>query len=83
MIVSQFWHYRVCVVRVARQESENKMSPNALSIIFGPTILRSNANLPAQESLKYVPKQSRCVLLPHYHVFVRRVSAVVRPFALW
>ena len=35
------------------------MSPSALSIVFAPTILRTNANLPAQESLLHVPKQSR------------------------
>ena len=48
-------------VRVTMLEAENKMSPSALGIVFGPTVLRCSGELPVQESMKHIVNQSRCV----------------------
>lgn len=32
---------QVCLLRVAKEEKHNKMSPNALAIVFAPCVLRS------------------------------------------
>ena len=43
---------------VAQHESLNKMSANGIAIIFAPTVLKSSRNMPAQDSLLHVPKQT-------------------------
>ena len=47
-----------CIFSVAQHESLNKMSVNGIAIIFAPTVLKSSRNMPAQESLLHVPKQT-------------------------
>ena len=44
--------------RVALNEEYNKMSANALAIIFAPTILKTDRPQTAQDSLNVVSKQS-------------------------
>ena len=46
-------------VRVAQHEDSNRMTSSALAIVFAPSLLRSNRNMPAQESLLQVGKQTR------------------------
>ncbi|KAG1704390.1 Unconventional myosin-IXa [Nymphon striatum] len=47
--------------RVAQHESSNRMSPNALSIVFAPCILRTDKCMQAQDSLNDIAKQTTCV----------------------
>ena len=46
-------------------EADNKMSPSALGIVFGPTVLRCSGELPVQESMKHIVNQSRCIRVTH------------------
>ncbi|XP_013418061.1 LOW QUALITY PROTEIN: unconventional myosin-IXa-like [Lingula anatina] len=47
------------LARVAFHEESNKMSVNSLAIIFAPCVLKTNKQMPAQESLSHVPKQTQ------------------------
>uniref|UniRef100_T1JDE0 Unconventional myosin-IXb n=1 Tax=Strigamia maritima TaxID=126957 RepID=T1JDE0_STRMM len=49
------------LARVAQHEEFNRMSPNALSIVFAPCILGTNRNQNAQDSLNDVNKQTTCI----------------------
>ncbi|KAK2161935.1 hypothetical protein LSH36_107g02020 [Paralvinella palmiformis] len=49
------------LAKVALNEEYNKMSSNALAIIFAPTILKTDRPQTAQDSLNVVSKQSLCV----------------------
>ncbi|ESO09899.1 hypothetical protein HELRODRAFT_190322 [Helobdella robusta] len=49
------------LAKVALQQEYNRMSAEGLAIIFAPSILRTSQQLPMQESLLHVPRQSLCV----------------------
>lgn len=49
------------LTRVALNEKSNRMSPNALSIVFAPCILRTSKLQQAQDSLSNVSKQTSVV----------------------
>ncbi|XP_023214421.1 unconventional myosin-IXa-like [Centruroides sculpturatus] len=49
------------LARVAQQEEYNRMSINALAIIFAPCILRTNKKLRVQDTLEDVGKQTLCI----------------------
>ncbi|CAM1297073.1 MYO9B (predicted), partial [Pycnogonum litorale] len=49
------------LARVSQHEESNRMSPNALSIVFAPCILRTNKPMQAQDSLNDIAKQTTCV----------------------
>lgn len=49
------------LARVAQQEEYNRMSVNALAIIFAPCILRTNKKLRVQDTLEDVGKQTLCI----------------------
>ncbi|XP_061587393.1 unconventional myosin-IXb-like [Cololabis saira] len=62
------------LVRVAKEEEHNKMSPNSLAIVFAPCILRSpNADDPFL-GIKDIPKTTSCVEILIREQF-RRYSA--------
>lgn len=43
--------------RVAMHSESNKMSANALSVIFAPVVLGTNKKLQAQDAIAEVPQQ--------------------------
>ncbi|XP_048832088.1 unconventional myosin-IXb-like isoform X5 [Brienomyrus brachyistius] len=49
------------LVRVAKEEAHNRMSPNALAIIFAPCILRCPDSADPLTSMKDVAKTTMCV----------------------
>ncbi|KAJ8277352.1 hypothetical protein GJAV_G00074260 [Gymnothorax javanicus] len=49
------------LVRVAKQEEHNRMSPNSLAIVFAPCILRSPDSADPLMSMKDVAKTTTCV----------------------
>ncbi|KAK4304536.1 hypothetical protein Pmani_023513 [Petrolisthes manimaculis] len=51
------------MVRVAQQEEYNRMSANALAIVFAPCILRSQRSQTVQDSLNDIAKQTTVVEL--------------------
>ncbi|XP_043231703.1 unconventional myosin-IXAa-like isoform X4 [Amphibalanus amphitrite] len=51
------------LAQVARQEHDNRMSPNALAIVFAPCILRTDRAMAAQDSLHDIAAQTQCVEL--------------------
>ncbi|XP_024085498.1 unconventional myosin-IXa-like isoform X2 [Cimex lectularius] len=49
------------LARVALHEDVNRMSSNALAIVFAPCILRTNKVVPAQDSLHDISRQTACI----------------------
>ncbi|XP_067935086.1 unconventional myosin-IXb-like isoform X2 [Watersipora subatra] len=47
------------LARIAQNEYTNRMSPNALAIVFAPNLVRTNAPMTAQQSLAQVEKQCK------------------------
>ncbi|XP_014260618.1 unconventional myosin-IXa-like [Cimex lectularius] len=47
--------------RVALREDVNRMSSNALAIVFAPCSLRTNKVVPAQDSLHNISRQTACI----------------------
>ncbi|XP_071844516.1 unconventional myosin-IXb-like isoform X6 [Apostichopus japonicus] len=51
------------LARIACHEETNKMSPNALAIVFSPCVLKSKNQMSPWESLQDVSKQAECLEL--------------------
>uniref|UniRef100_UPI00358F878E unconventional myosin-IXa isoform X3 n=1 Tax=Myxine glutinosa TaxID=7769 RepID=UPI00358F878E len=51
------------LVRIAQHGETNRMSPNALAIVFAPCILRSPANMDPLQSVKDIAQTTHCVEL--------------------
>ncbi|KAL1117615.1 hypothetical protein AAG570_003930 [Ranatra chinensis] len=49
------------LARVAHHENVNRMSANALAIVFAPCILRTNKKVHAQDSLFDISRQTTCI----------------------
>ncbi|KAH9513297.1 Unconventional myosin-IXa [Bulinus truncatus] len=49
------------LARVAMHSDSNKMSPNALAVVFAPVLLGSNKKLQAQDAIALVPQQMMCI----------------------
>ncbi|CAL1546779.1 unnamed protein product [Lymnaea stagnalis] len=47
--------------RVAMHSDSNKMSPNALSVVFAPVLLGTNKKIQAQDAIALVPQQMMCI----------------------
>lgn len=46
---------------VAQREKENRMSASSLAIVFAPCVLRTNRQIPAQDSLNDIGRQTKCM----------------------
>lgn len=46
---------------VAQREQYNRMSASSLAIVFAPCVLRTNRNIPAQDSLNDISRQTKCM----------------------
>lgn len=46
---------------VAHQEKNNRMSASSLAIVFAPCVLRTNRQIPAQDSLNDIGRQTKCI----------------------
>lgn len=46
---------------VAQKEDSNRMSAGSLAIVFAPCVLRTNRNVPAQDSLNDIGRQTKCI----------------------
>lgn len=46
---------------VAQREKDNRMSASSLAIVFAPCVLRTNRQIPAQDSLNDIGRQTRCI----------------------
>ena len=46
---------------VAMHADSNKMSPNALSVVFAPVLLGTNKQIQAQDAIALVPQQMKCL----------------------
>lgn len=46
---------------VAQREQFNRMSASSLAIVFAPCVLRTNRNVPAQDSLNDIGRQTKCI----------------------
>lgn len=46
---------------VAQKEDSNRMSASSLAIVFAPCVLRTNRNIPAQDSLNDIGRQTKCI----------------------
>lgn len=68
------------MVRVAQHEEHNRMSANALAIVFAPCILRSQRSQTVQDSLNDVAKQTMVRLhKSFYHIYEHtscKISAI-------
>ncbi|XP_046401208.1 unconventional myosin-IXAa-like isoform X2 [Ischnura elegans] len=49
------------LARVALHEDANRMNAGALAIVFAPCILRTDKEVPAQDSLSDIGRQTQCV----------------------
>ncbi|RUS79661.1 hypothetical protein EGW08_012584, partial [Elysia chlorotica] len=49
------------LVTVTRHSDSNKMSPNALAVVFAPVLLGTSKKLQAQDAIAVVPQQIICV----------------------
>ncbi|GFO36528.1 unconventional myosin-ixa, partial [Plakobranchus ocellatus] len=49
------------LVTVTRHSDSNKMSPNALAVVFAPVLLGTNKKLQAQDAIAVVPQQILCI----------------------
>ncbi|GFR76566.1 unconventional myosin-IXb [Elysia marginata] len=49
------------LVTVTRHADSNKMSPNALAVVFAPVLLGTSKKLQAQDAIAVVPQQIQCV----------------------
>uniref|UniRef100_A0A2C9KA35 Unconventional myosin-IXb n=1 Tax=Biomphalaria glabrata TaxID=6526 RepID=A0A2C9KA35_BIOGL len=49
------------LARVAMHSDSNKMSPNALAVVFAPVLLGTNKKLQAQDAIALVPQQMMCI----------------------
>ena len=49
----------IITTRVASLEEHNKMSPNALAIVWAPCLLRVSDDADPMESLAQLPKQTK------------------------
>ena len=49
------------LARVALHEDTNRMSTASLAIVFAPCILRTNKEVPAQDSLQDISSQTQCI----------------------
>ena len=46
---------------VAQREQFNRMSASSLAIVFAPCVLRTNRQIPAQDSLNDIGRQTKCI----------------------
>lgn len=46
---------------VAQREQYNRMSASSLAIVFAPCVLRTNRQIPAQDSLNDIGRQTKCI----------------------
>lgn len=46
---------------VAQREKDNRMSASSLAIVFAPCVLRTNRQIPAQDSLNDIGRQTKCM----------------------
>lgn len=46
---------------VAQKEKDNRMSASSLAIVFAPCVLRTNRQIPAQDSLNDIGRQTKCI----------------------
>lgn len=46
---------------VAQREKENRMSASSLAIVFAPCVLRTSRQIPAQDSLNDIGRQTKCM----------------------
>lgn len=46
---------------VAHREKDNRMSASSLAIVFAPCVLRTNRQIPAQDSLNDIGRQTKCI----------------------
>ncbi|XP_071450412.1 unconventional myosin-IXb-like isoform X2 [Hetaerina americana] len=49
------------LARVALHEDANRMNASALAIVFAPCILRTDKEVPAQDSLSDIGRQTQCI----------------------
>ncbi|XP_065057958.1 unconventional myosin-IXAa-like isoform X2 [Rhopilema esculentum] len=65
------------LAQVAMLEESNKMSPNGLSIIWAPCIMRSSENVDPMDALRQLPLQTRCLEI----LISRKVANIRRTLA--